>query len=97
MKLNKGGKPYMIPLNPVTHEVLSKLLAKIDGSSYLFYNERTGKPIQNTKTAFTGGCGTAGIKGLTFHDLLHSFATRLKEMCVDPITRRVVWVIPLRR
>jgi integrase len=84
---NKGGKPYQIPLNEVAREVMEELLKQAK-SDYLFFNEQTGKPIQDIKTAFTGACRAAGLKELTFHDLRHCFATRLKEAHVDPVTRR---------
>ena len=42
----------------------------------------------DTKKGFAAACLAARIDGFTFHDLRHTFATRLKEAGVDPVTRR---------
>jgi integrase len=52
----------------------------------VFPNPETGKPLQTVRTAFVAACRRAGIKGLRFHDLRHTFAARLNAAGVDPIT-----------
>jgi integrase len=85
---NKGGRPYAVPLNRVARDVLEKLCAGRDAGTWLFLNKSTGQAIKDIKRSFTSACRKAGITDLRFHDLRHTFATRLKESHVDPITRR---------
>ncbi len=42
-----------------------------------------GKPLKHIRTAFKNACNRAGIKNLRFHDLRHTFATRLVLAGVD--------------
>jgi integrase len=46
------------------------------------------RPYTNVGKAFGAACSEAGIQDLTFHDLRHTFASRLREAGVDGITRR---------
>jgi len=45
-----------------------------------------GKPLKSIRTAFKTACIRAGIKSLRFHDLRHTFATRLVLSGVDLVT-----------
>ena len=45
-----------------------------------------GKPIGSIRKAFNNACKRAGIKNLRFHDLRHTFATRLVLAGVDLAT-----------
>ncbi len=51
-----------------------------------FFNNKTGKPIGWVKTSFNTTCRKACIEGLRFHDLRHTFATRLALNGVDIVT-----------
>ena len=84
----KSGKVRHIEANtPLLRELLG--LKSLDGQSgYVFLNSRTGKPLTTVKTAFKVACRRAGISGLRFHDLRHTFASRLVLLGVDPITVR---------
>ena len=42
-----------------------------------------GKPLKDIRTAYKNACERAGIKNLRFHDLRHTFATRLVLSGVD--------------
>jgi len=83
----KSGKVRIIPINDVLFKELSKL-KKGQESEHVFVYPRTGKPINDVKTTFNATTRRAEIKDLRFHDLRHSFASRLIERGVDLITVR---------
>jgi integrase len=85
---NKGNKPYTVPLNATARRVMEELLADDELTGYLFLNEMTGRSLTEIKRSFKTACRLAGIEDFTFHDLRHTFATRLKEAGVDKISRR---------
>ncbi|MFX0211364.1 MAG: site-specific integrase, partial [Candidatus Hodarchaeota archaeon] len=82
----KSGKIRYIPINDVLFEELIKLKKQNGKSDYVFLYPRTKKPIADVKTAFNAAKEDAGIKDLRFHDLRHTFASRLVERGVDIIT-----------
>jgi site-specific recombinase XerD len=45
-----------------------------------------GKSIRDLRTAFYNACKRAGIKNLRFHDVRHTFATRLVHSGIDLAT-----------
>jgi integrase len=45
-----------------------------------------GRPIGSVRKAFKAACRRAGIKNMRFHDLRHTFATRLVLSGVDLAT-----------
>lgn len=55
---------------------------------FLYNDPKTNepRPVKSIKSDFTGTCKRAGIKALTFHDLRHTFASRLIGRGVDLIT-----------
>jgi len=53
-----------------------------DSRIFTYHN----KPLRDIRTAFKNACKRAGIKGLRFHDLRHTFATRLILSGVDLAT-----------
>ena len=55
-----------------------------DANSSLFTYRN--KPLKDIRTAFKNACTRAGIKNLRFHDLRHTFATRLVLAGVDLAT-----------
>ena len=84
----KSGKPRTIPLNAALHDELLRLRSLDGQSPYVFPNSKTGKPLTTVKTAFVATCRRAGIAGLRFHDLRHTFGSRLVERGADIETVR---------
>jgi len=52
----------------------------------VFYNLETGKPLRDLKAGFQLACRKAGISGVTWHTLRHTFASRLVNRGVDIVT-----------
>jgi len=50
-----------------------------DGSDLVFGHPNTGRPLDRSKVTrrFQRACREAGVRVITFHDLRHTFATRL--------------------
>jgi len=82
----KSGRLRFIPMNKGLFSELKSLESANGQSLYVFPNPKTGKPFSTVQKAFYGACRRAGIKGLRFHDLRHSFATRLVQRAGDVIT-----------
>jgi len=72
----KSGKPRSVPIHPELRPTLLRLMEGAGESGYLFGNTRTGRPIRDVKTAWHNALRDAGIIGLRFHDLRHTFGTR---------------------
>jgi integrase len=76
---SKTGRDYTVPMNQdVRNELLAlrKLAAKDD---YVFTNPKTGKSFAEIKRSFRTACRLAGIDNLRWHDLRHTFGTRLGD------------------
>jgi integrase/predicted DNA-binding transcriptional regulator AlpA len=82
----KNNKIRMIPINTALLEELSRLSASKRLPEYVFVNPETGAAYGSIKTAFAAACRRAKIEGLRFHDLRHTFASRLIASGVDLIT-----------
>ena len=54
-------------------------------SEYVFSNE-FGKPYSDISESWENACDRAGIKNLWFHDLRHTFCTRMAHEGVNPFT-----------
>lgn len=76
----KSGRNRVIPVNDALFDVLKGLKRN---SEYVFPNPETGGPYRTVRRSFENACQRAKIKGLRFHDLRHTFASRLVERGVD--------------
>ena len=84
----KSGKNRIIPINWLLLQELV-LQKRANGKcAYVFPNPDTKKPFIDVKKSFKDACVKAKIKDLRFHDLRHTFASRLVKAGVDLITVR---------
>jgi integrase len=77
----KSKKTIRIPINFKLRKLLLQQKLKSGGSDYVFLSSN-GNPYKrhdSLKQAFGGACRRAEIKGLRFHDLRHTAATRMVE------------------
>lgn len=84
----KSGKPRLIPVSSFLIEVLIEQKQKSGTSEYVFPNPGRRRPFQNIKRSLNFAAKKAGIQGLRFHDLRHTFASRLVDAGVDLIAVR---------
>jgi integrase len=76
LDITKNGERREIPINDTVRETLQSLTRRLD-VPYVFYDQKTGKPYGDVKRSFNSACRRAGIKDFRFHDLRHTFGTRL--------------------
>lgn len=74
----KRGKTYRVPLSRELRSVLAALPSR-SSSEWVFPNGRGGHLDEHNWTTrrFAKAVATAGVRDFTFHDLRHTFATRL--------------------
>ncbi len=82
IKHSKNGKVRHIPINKKAQEALMNIPEPHEGHVFIY----RGSPIKAVKTAFAGAVRRAGIAQCRFHDLRHTFATRLVLAGVDLAT-----------
>ena len=83
----KNGDDRKIPMNKVLTETLRQLRKGGLEGVYVFPN-REGKPYTDVKTSFKRICRKIGVPAFRFHDLRHTFASRLVMAGVDLATVR---------
>jgi excisionase family DNA binding protein len=86
LTFTKSNKIRVIPINPLVFSELTKLEVTGHHSDYVFLNPKTKRPYVDIGRAFAGACKRAKVKGLRFHDLRHTFASRLIQQGADIIT-----------
>jgi len=84
----KSGRNREIPIGDRLYQLLVELLQLKGNTEYVFPNPDTGRPFKDIKKSFKFSCKRAGISDLRFHDLRHTFASRLVKAGVDLITVR---------
>jgi integrase len=81
----KTGKIRAIPMNAETRRILETWV-KGKRNEFIFYNYETGKPFVDLSAGLALACQKAGITGVTWHTLRHTFASRLLDRGVDIVT-----------
>lgn len=81
IKKSKNNELRTIPINDTLYRTLKEIGPQLN-NQYLFSNE-DGKHFVTIKTGFRGALKRAGIKDFRFHDLRHTFASRLVMAGVD--------------
>jgi integrase len=77
----KNNESRTIPINETLHDMFRMLIPTTDGE-YIFANKE-GKPFGDVRTSFRNALRRAGIKDFRFHDLRHTFASKLVMRGVD--------------
>lgn len=88
VRKTKNGKNRHIHINDRVQAALSLLGPPRGKIGLVFPNPATGKPYTEVKKSFKLACKRAGIEDLRFHDLRHTFASRLIAKGVDIVTVR---------
>lgn len=76
---SKTGNDYGLPMSEQVRNELLELRRRAGESEYVFVNPATGRAFTEIKKAFATACRLAKIKNLHWHDLRHTFGTRLAE------------------
>ena len=72
-----------IPMNETLTRILKEVIGKSSkDSSYVFTNPRTGRPFTDIKTSYSKAVKKIGLEGFTFHDLRHTWCSRMCELGV---------------
>lgn len=79
----KDDEDRVVPMNPLLFNVLLMLKSKGGEDEYVFTNPKTGKRYVEIKRAFTSACEKACIEDFHFHDLRHTYASRLVRNGAD--------------
>lgn len=74
-----------MPISERLYSILYKLKAT-SSSEHVFCDKLNNRPFGSIKRAFKTACERAKIKGIRFHDLRHTFASRLRAKGVDLVT-----------
>ena len=74
----KAGTPRRVPLSSRARQILEALPRRLDGTVW-------GLRPDSITRAFDRVCQSAGIEGLTFHDLRHEATSRLFEKGLNPM------------
>jgi integrase len=71
----KNGQNRTLLMSDRVKKILKELGPKVDGPVFTY----KGNPINDIKTSFRNACNKAGLKNVRFHDLRHTFASKLVQ------------------
>jgi len=81
----KSGKARTVPMNDVVRDALATRQGPIKRATDLvFKNERTDAALCDVKKSFAAACKDAKLDDFRFHDLRHTFGTRLADTGAHP-------------
>jgi integrase len=80
--LTKNDRVRKIPINETLTAILRELKASSQ-SRFVFVYARTKRPVASVRTAWLAALRRSGIAHCRFHDLRHTFASRLVAAGVD--------------
>ena len=80
---SKSGKSRTVPLNDTARAALRRQIGTRKTGHVFLYR---GRPIASVNVAWYAALKRAALSGLRFHDLRHTFATRLVRARVDLVT-----------
>jgi integrase len=83
--ITKAGKEREVPVNARLRELLAEMKSFLLGEGDYLFHHRKGSMLSEKKGAFHSAVRAAGIEDFHFHDLRHTFASRLPA---DPYLRR---------
>jgi integrase len=85
----KTDEKRLVPLTDRLTQLLSATPRHVSGYVFVTRNGRPYNP-SNISAAFKKACGKAGLTGVTYHDLRHSFCTNMRRAGVDTLTTMAI-------
>ena len=80
--VQNGRQSRSVPINDVLTATLKAVKMEVSTSDAVFRTPQ-GRPYRNFRTAFAHAVQRVGLEDFTFHDLRHTFASRLVMAGVD--------------
>ena len=84
----KNGEARHVPLTSTVRTILSHRPRPLDGTALVFPNSEGHRDLRWAKKTVPGALRAAQIEDFRFHDLRHTFASRLAMEAVDLMTIR---------